>query len=61
MEKKINGWILKAVCLIVLGILVVPAFLMLFSQGRDGELTWMNFVGLLWLVGLYVGYKWMDR
>lgn len=55
MEKK--NLALKVLCLIVVGIMVVPAFLLTMSQGSDGELTWMNFVGLLWLVGLGVFVK----
>lgn len=55
MEKK--NLVLKVLCLIVVGIMVVPAFLLTMSQGADGELTWMNFVGLLWLVGLAVFVK----
>ena len=57
MAKKIYGVIMTALCLIVLGIMTVPAFLLALSQGADGELTWMNVVGLLWLVGLAVFVK----
>ena len=55
MEKK--NLALKVLCLVLVGIMVVPAFLLTTSQGADGELTWMNFAGLLWLVGLAVFVK----
>ena len=55
MEKK--NLALKVLCLVLVGIMVVPAFLLTMSQGADGELTWMNFAGLLWLVGLAVFVK----
>ena len=55
MEKK--NLALKVLCLVLVGIMVVPAFLLTMSQGADGELTWMNLVGLLWLVGLGVFCK----
>lgn len=54
---KKNHLAIKVLCLVFVGIMVVPAFLLTMSQGADGELTWMNFVGLLWLVGLSVFVK----
>ena len=54
---KKNHLAIKVLCLVLVGIMVVPAFLLTMSQGADGELTWMNFVGLLWLVVLSVFVK----
>lgn len=54
---KKNHLAINVLCLVLVGIMVVPAFLLTMSQGADGELTWMNFVGLLWLVGLSVFVK----
>lgn len=54
---KKNHLAIKVLCLVLVGIMVVPAFLLTMSKGADGELTWMNFVGMLWLVGLAVFVK----
>ena len=55
MEKK--NLAMKVLCLVLVGIMVVPAFLLTLSTGTDGELTWMNFAGLAWLVGLALFVK----
>lgn len=55
MEKK--NLAMKAVCLVLVGIMIVPAFLLTLSTGTDGELTWMNLAGLAWLVGLALFVK----
>ena len=55
MEKK--NLAMKAVCLVLVGIMIVPAFLLTLSTGTDGELTLMNLAGLAWLVGLALFVK----
>jgi hypothetical protein len=61
MAKKIYGVIMTVICLIVLAIMVVPAFLLTLSTGTDGELTWMNFAGLAWLIALAIFWKMQSR
>ena len=55
MEKK--NLAMKVLCLVLVGIMVVPAFLLTLSTGTDGELTWMNLAGVAWLVGLALFVK----
>lgn len=47
MVKKIYAGLMTAACLLALGIMVAPC-LLVFSVGKDGELTVWNFVGMLW-------------
>lgn len=61
MAKKIYGVIMTVICFIVLAIMIVPAFLLTLSTGTDGELTWMNFSGLAWLIGLAIFWKMQSR
>jgi len=56
MAKRIYGWMLLCICWISLMVLCAPAFLV-FSVGKDGELTIWNVVGLLWCGGLYWLFK----
>lgn len=53
MAKKVYGWMLMGICWISLMVLCAPA-LLVFSVGKDGELTIWNAVGLLWCGGLYL-------
>ena len=56
MVKKIYGWMLMASLWLALVALCSPCFL-IFSVGKDGELTIWNIVGLVWCVLLYVIFK----
>lgn len=56
MVQKIKGMCWTAICLLALGIMVAPCFLA-FSQGADGELTWMNVVGVAWIGVLFFGVQ----
>ena len=60
MAQKIKGMCVTAICLLALGIMVAPCFLA-FSQGADGELTWMNVVGVAWIGLLFGVFKFKSR
>ena len=60
MAKKIYGVVWTAVCLLALAVMVAPC-LLIFSVGKDGEMTWMNLVGLVWMLGLFVAFKIKSR
>ena len=60
MAQKIKGMCWTAICLLALGIMVAPCFLA-FSQGADGELTWMNLVGVAWIGVLFGVFKYKSR
>lgn len=57
MTKKILGGLWTAACLLALAIMVAPCIL-IFSVGKDGELTVWNLVGLAWAIGLFLLFKW---
>ena len=55
MAKKIMSGLWLTASLLALFVMVAPCFL-IFSVGKDGELTVWNFVGMLWcllVVGLF--------
>lgn len=56
MAKKIYGWMLMGILGLALVALCAPC-LLVFSEGDDGELTILNFVGLAWFVILYGIFK----
>lgn len=56
MAKKIYGWMLMCILGLALVALCAPCLLVL-SEGNDGELTILNFVGLAWCVILYGIFK----
>lgn len=60
MAQKIKGMCWTAICLLALGIMVAPC-LLVFSVGKDGELTVWNLVGLAWMVVLFGVFKWKSR
>lgn len=60
MAQKIKGMCWTAICLLALGIMVAPC-LLVFSVGKDGELTVWNLVGLAWYVGVAFVFKYKSR
>ena len=60
MVSKVIGGLWMAACLLALGIMVAPCFL-IFSVGKDGELTVWNLVGLAWMWVLFCVFKWKSR
>ena len=56
MAKKIYGWMLMCILGLALVALCAPC-LLVFSEGHDGELTILNFVGWAWCVILYGIFK----
>lgn len=56
MVKKIYAGLMIAACLLALAILCAPCFL-IFSTGNNGELTIWNFIGLAWLFGIFMLFK----
>ena len=52
MAKKIYGWMLMGILWLALITLCTPC-LLIFSVGKDGELTIWNFVGLAWGIIIY--------
>lgn len=52
MYKKIYEWMFMGVLVLSVSALCTPC-LLIFSVGKDGELTIWNFVGLAWGVILY--------
>ena len=60
MTKKIMSGLWLTACLLALMVLVAPCFL-IFSVGKDGELTVWNLVGLVWCVGVAFVFKYKSR
>lgn len=60
MVHKIKGVCWTLVCLLALAILVAPC-LLIFTVGKDGEMTWMNFAGLIWMSVLFFVFKAKSR
>lgn len=60
MVSKVIGGLWMAACLLALGIMVAPC-LLVFSVGKDGELTVWNLVGLVWCVGVAFVFKYKSR
>ena len=60
MVQKIKGVCWTVACLLALAIMVSPC-LLIFTVGKDGEMTWMNLFGLVWLVGVFVVFKWKSQ
>lgn len=60
MVQKIKGVCWTVACLLTLAVMVAPC-LLIFSVGKDGELTVWNFVGLVWMLGLFVPFKIKSR
>lgn len=60
MVSKVIGGLWMAACFLALGIMVAPC-LLVFSVGKDGELTVWNLVGLTWMVVLFCVFKWKSR
>lgn len=60
MAKKIYAGLMTAACLLALAILCAPCFL-IFSVGKDGELTVWNLVGVLWMVVLFGVFKYKSK
>ena len=60
MVKKIYAGLMTTACLLALAILCAPCFL-IFSVGKDGELTVWNLVGMLWMVVLFGVFKYKSR
>ena len=56
MVKKLYGWMLMGILWLALIALCTPC-LLVFSVGKDGELTIWNAVGLLWCCILYIVFK----
>ena len=60
MVKKIMSGLWLTACLLALFAMVAPCFL-IFSTGKDGELTVWNLVGLVWCVGVAFVFKYKSR
>ena len=60
MAKKIMSGLWLTACMLALMVLVAPC-LLVFSVGKDGELTVWNLVGLAWMVVLFGVFKWKSR
>lgn len=60
MVKKIYAGLMTAACLLALAILCAPCFL-IFSMGKDGELTVWNMIGFVWCVGVSFIFKYKSR
>ena len=56
MVKKLYGWMLMGILWLALIALCTPC-LLVFSVGKDGELTIWNAAGLLWCCILYMVFK----
>lgn len=58
--RKILSVGLMAVMALALIALCLPS-LFIFSVGEDGEMTWLNWFGIGWLLMLIVVFKKMSR
>ena len=60
MVQKIKGVCWTVACLLALAIMVAPC-LLIFTVGKDGEMTWMNLVGVAWIGVLFWVFKYKSR
>lgn len=58
--KKILSIGLMVVYALTLIVICLPC-LLIFSTGQDGEMTWMNWLGIGWLAVLIVVFKRVNK
>ena len=58
--KKILSIGLMVVYALTLIVICLPC-LLIFSTGQDGEMTWMNWLGMGWLAVLIVVFKKVNK
>ena len=56
MIKKVIGGVWFAACMLALALICAPC-LLIFSTGLDGEMTWLNWFGIGWLLMLIIVFK----